>query len=203
MRYPLFPKDHPVWTWMEELRRVSSKIPKDASLIATYCLARVNYSRAGGPKTIAEAWVLNQVDAYINGRAPGGYQGPVAYESTGKGPLTAYLETYIGEPDTMTPSEAQAALVAALEAAEAAREALAASIKAEELTKQLTYDRNLARATVGLLADVATVLNGSSASPHSTYAAFVDELQPLANKYGYRIVFVGNGEQTVLAPYAA
>ena len=84
--------------------------------------------------------------------------------------------------------ELQAAKVAK---AKADKEA-AAKAKAEEAKRQLSArlfaDRCLGEATLELIAEVSRLNNGGSEQvAHSSIAAHVDQLQPLAKSYGYRI----------------
>ena len=84
--------------------------------------------------------------------------------------------------------ELQAAKVAK---AKADKEA-AAKAKAEEVKRQLSArlhaDRCLGEATLALIAEVSRLNNGGSEHvAHSSIADHVDQLQPLAKSYGYRI----------------
>lgn len=57
------------------------------------------------------------------------------------------------------------------------------------LQARLHADRCLGEATLELIAAVSGLLNGQPDAPvHSSIAAHVEQLQPLANVYGYRIV---------------
>ena len=85
-------------------------------------------------------------------------------------------------------AELQAAKVAK---AKADKEA-AAKAKVEEGKRQLSArlhaDRCLGEATLELIAEVSRLNNGGSEQvAHSSIAAHVDQLQPLAKSYGYRI----------------
>ena len=85
-------------------------------------------------------------------------------------------------------AELQAAKVAK---AKADKEA-AAKAKVEEAKRQLSArlhaDRCLGEATMELIAEVSRLNNGGSEQvAHSSIAAHVDQLQPLAKSYGYRI----------------
>ena len=84
--------------------------------------------------------------------------------------------------------ELQAAKVAK---AKADKEA-AAKAKVEEAKRQLSArlhaDRCLGEATLALIGEVSRLNNGGSEHvAHSSIAAHVDQLQPLAKSYGYRI----------------
>ena len=86
-------------------------------------------------------------------------------------------------------AELQAAKVAK---AKADKEA-AAKAKAEEAKRQLAArlhaDRCLGEATLALIGEVSRLNNGGAEQvAHSSIAAHVDQLQPLAKSYGYRIV---------------
>ena len=86
-------------------------------------------------------------------------------------------------------AELQAAKVAK---AKADKEA-AAKAKAEEVKRQLSVrlhaDRCLGEATLALIGEVTRLNNGGSEQvAHSSIAAHVGQLQPLAKSYGYRIV---------------
>ena len=85
-------------------------------------------------------------------------------------------------------AELQAAKVAK---AKADKEA-AAKAKVEEAKRQLSArlhaDRCLGEATLALIGEVSRLNNGGSEQvAHSSIAAHVDQLQPLAKSYGYRI----------------
>ena len=85
-------------------------------------------------------------------------------------------------------AELQAAKVAK---AKADKEA-AAKAKVEEGKRQLSArlhaDRCLGEATLALIGEVTRLNNGGSEQvAHSSIAAHVDQLQPLAKSYGYRI----------------
>ena len=69
----------------------------------------------------------------------------------------------------------------------------AVKAKAEEVKRQLSArlhaDRCLGEATLALIAEVSRLNNGGSEHvAHSSIADHVDQLQPLAKSYGYRIV---------------
>ena len=73
-----------------------------------------------------------------------------------------------------------------------ADKAAAAKAKVEEGKRQLSArlyaDRCLGEATLELIAEVSRLNNGGSEQvAHSSIAAHVDQLQPLAKSYGYRI----------------
>ena len=83
-----------------------------------------------------------------------------------------------------------------LQAAKAAKakadKEAAAKAKAEEVKRQLAArlhaDRCLGEATLELIAEVSRLNNGGSEHvAHSSIADHVDQLQPLAKSYGYRI----------------
>ena len=83
-----------------------------------------------------------------------------------------------------------------LQAAKAAKtkadKEAAAKAKAEEAKRQLSArlhaDRCLGEATLALIAEVSRLNNGGSEEvAHSSIANHVDQLQPLAKSYGYRI----------------
>lgn len=91
-----------------------------------------------------------------------------------------------------------AAARAAVLAADAIREAEEAARQA--LDARLKYEQELCHATRQLLMEIRSlVINGSAQpTPHTYFARFRKELQPLASTYGVKLVLIGMGQLATL-----
>lgn len=107
-------------------------------------------------------------------------------------PPTAYA---VPQPAPIpdTPEDAVKRAAAKLADAEAA---LAAKTAHDARIASIDADDALAKATRTLMSKIKYIVNGGNASDNSTeLAQYRKELQPLAEKHGFKIVLVGNKKQ--------
>ena len=140
-------------------------------------IQRGDYVRPNNPSHGVDPFASTLADAEVN----------LSYALN----ATAVIEDLL-EAARKLEAERKAELQAAKVAKAKADKEAAAKAKVEEGKRQLSArlhaDRCLGEATLALIAEVSRLNNGGSEHvAHSSIADHVDQLQPLAKSYGYRI----------------